>query len=151
MQNISSGPGPACGCQPVGPPPRVARLAVGKPVGSTVVSLLIAFFPKCPLCWAAYMSMLGNFGLANLPYLKWLLPVLLLSLGAHLLLLLRQRRHKGYGPFVCSLVGALIIVGGRTGWPANKPVLLAGMLLVLLGSLWNTLDLGRPAQAGQPV
>ncbi|MCW3105798.1 MAG: hypothetical protein JWQ09_304 [Segetibacter sp.] len=105
---------------------------------SMLLSLVIAFFPKCPLCWAAYMSMFGSFGVSNVPYMKWLLPVLIAFLGLHLFLIVKKVKEKGYGPFVFSLIGALIILGGKTFLPFSKPVLFAGMLFILSGSLWNS-------------
>lgn len=107
-------------------------------IPSVMLSVLIAFFPKCPICWAAYMSMFGSFGLAKTPYMDWLFPVLLAFLGLHLLLLLKKAPQKGYGPFLLSLGGALFILGGRSLFPAAEWVLFAGMLFILSGSLWNS-------------
>src|SRR5690606_37188336 len=72
---------------------------------SMLLSILIAFFPKCPVCWAVYMSMFGSLGLAKLPYMRWLLPVLLVFLALHLFLLYRKAAQRGYLPFVASLAG----------------------------------------------
>ncbi|MFN0215142.1 MAG: hypothetical protein ACKVT2_12875, partial [Saprospiraceae bacterium] len=62
---------------------------------SILLGFLVAFFPKCPICWAAYMSMFGSFGLARTPYMGWLFPVLICFLGLHLLLLLKKAPQKG--------------------------------------------------------
>ena len=105
---------------------------------SVFVSILIAFFPKCPLCWAAYMTMFGSAGLARTPYIGWLFPVLIALLSLHLLLLLQKARKKGYGPFICSVTGALIILGSRAFLPSNQFVMIPGVLLILSGSLWNS-------------
>jgi hypothetical protein len=105
---------------------------------SFLLSLLIAFFPKCPVCWGVYMSMFGGLGLAQLPYLKWLLPVLLLLFALNLFLLYRKGKKTGYGPFLLTLAGALIILVGRTFFIADKELLYAGMLMVLSGSLWSS-------------
>jgi hypothetical protein len=112
-------------------------------VPSMLLSLLIAFFPKCPFCWAAYMSMFGSLGLAQLPYLKWLLPVLMALLAVHLFLLYKKIPQKGYLPFVLSLAGAIIIIGGRTYFPAEKWLLITGMSLVISGSLLNSFSFAR--------
>ena len=110
----------ACACQattpiPPKPPPEAAVLPAAakqtvRSLRSVLLSVLIAFFPKCPLCWAAYMSMFGSLGLANTPYMGWLLPVLVGVLGIHLYLLAKKIPHKGYGPFGLSLAGALLVV-----------------------------------------
>src|SRR5262249_31174051 len=43
----------------------------------TLMPLGVAFFPKCPVCWAAYLSMLGIVGLNQISYSPWLQPVFL--------------------------------------------------------------------------
>lgn len=112
-------------------------LDTAKALFSVLLSLLIAFFPKCPVCWAVYMSMFGGIGLAQLPYLKWLLPVLLLLFAFNLFLLYRKGRKTGYGPFLITLAGALFILVARNFFIADKALLYAGMLMVLGGSMWS--------------
>ena len=109
-----------------------------KAFGSFLLSLLIAFFPKCPVCWAVYMSMFGGLGIARLPYLKWLLPVLLLLFALNLYLLYRKANKTGYGPFITTLAGAVLILLGRNLFPAEKELLYTGMVLVISGSLWSS-------------
>lgn len=108
-----------------------------------LLSVLLAFFPKCPLCWAAYMSMFGCVGLARLPYISWLLPVLFLVLFTHLYLLGRKARKNGYIPFAISLAGALIILAGRLCFPTERWVSLCGMGLIISGSLLNSFSGAR--------
>lgn len=110
---------------------------IARSLFSFLLSLLIAFFPKCPVCWAVYMSMFGGLGLSQLPYLKWLLPVLLLLFALNLFLLYRKGKKTGYGPFILNLLGAVIILAGRTFFIADKELLYTGMLMVLSGSLWS--------------
>lgn len=109
-----------------------------KAVSSLGLSFLVAFFPKCPLCWAAYLSMFGSFGVSNLPYMGWLYPVLIGFLLLHLYLVFRKREVKGYGPFVLSIIGALILLGSRIFSWEDKNLLIAGMAFILIGSLWNS-------------
>lgn len=104
------------------------------------VSVLVAFFPKCPVCWAAYMSMFGSFGLAQLPYQGWLYPVLLTFLGVHLFFIYRKVKTKGYGPFLISLVGATVLIATRLFTINSEAVLYLGMLCILGGSLWNSFE-----------
>ena len=35
------------------------------PVSGTLASLAVAFFPKCPVCWATYLSVFGVAGIAQ--------------------------------------------------------------------------------------
>ncbi len=109
-----------------------------KALPSIFMSLLIAFFPKCPICWAIYMSMFGSIGLAKLPYMGWLLPVLIVFLGLHLFLQLKKSSQNGYLPFFISLAGALIIISGRVFFPFEEWILIAGMSLIVSGSLLNS-------------
>jgi mercuric ion transport protein len=104
---------------------------------SIFMSILIAFFPKCPFCWAIYMSMFGSLGLARLPYMPWLLPVLFVFLAVHLFMLFRKAPQKGYMPFALSLGGALVILTGRTFFPFQEWLLISGMILIISGSLLN--------------
>ena len=108
-----------------------------------LLSILIAFFPKCPVCWAVYMSMFGSLGLAKLPYMSWLLPVLMAFLGFHLFLLYRKAPQRGYLPFSISLTGAALIIGGRFFFPFEHWLLFTGMALIVSGSLLNSLSLLR--------
>lgn len=110
---------------------------------STLLSVLIAFFPKCPMCWAAYMSMFGSLSIARLPYMGWLLPVLFLLLGVHMLLLLRRVQRVGYLPFFVSLLGALSLIAARVFFPAEQGLLMVGMAFIIGGSLLNSLSTGR--------
>ncbi|MEO8887630.1 MAG: hypothetical protein ABI367_16310 [Mucilaginibacter sp.] len=106
---------------------------------SISMSILIAFFPKCPFCWAIYMSMFSSVGLARLPYMPWLLPVLLSFLAIHLFLIYRKIPQKGYIPFAVSVLGAVIIISGKLSFPSQEWVPIPGMVLLISGSLLNNL------------
>ncbi len=87
------------------------------------------------------MSMFGGFGVSRLPYQGWLYPVLIGFLSLHLVLVFRNRRQKGLGPFAVSLAGVLILLISRAlGVDANYPFII-GMLGILSGSLWNSFSL----------
>ena len=114
-----------------------------KSISSMGLSILIAFFPKCPICLAAYLSMFGSVSLARSPVMGWLFPLLISVLGIHLLLLFKKSTQKGYGPFIISLIGATLILTGRSFLPDNKFILWSGMMLILAGSLWNSFSFNR--------
>ena len=77
----------------------------------SILSVAIAFFPKCPVCWAAYLSVFGIAGLEQLPYSPWLLPLLaslmLINLGS---LRLQQRSPQGPAGFYLATMGAFLIL-----------------------------------------
>ena len=109
-----------------------------KALPTMLLSVLIAFFPKCAMCWGMYMSMFGSLELAQLPYMGWILPVLLGFLGIHLFMLYRTVVQNGYLPFLLSLVGAIVILIVRTYFPSEKWLLITGMMLIISGSLLNS-------------
>ena len=86
------------------------------PVFSTLASLAVAFFPKCPVCWAGYMSMFGIASLGQIPYSPWLLPVLvvamLINLGS---VWVRGRATGRMSPFYLVSAGAIAILLARQG------------------------------------
>ena len=108
---------------------------------SVLVGLFVAFFPKCPVCWAAYMSMFGGFSISRLPYQGWLYPVLIGFLSLHLILVFLNRRRKGLGPFTVSLAGVLTILISRMLGFENNYTFIIGMLGILSGSLWNSFSI----------
>ncbi|MEM7049334.1 MAG: SCO family protein [Acidobacteriota bacterium] len=120
---------------------RVRRIAKGalESTGATLFALLIAAFPKCPLCWAAYTSAFGIAGLTQIPYTPWLVPVFAAGLGINLWVLLRSReRRHGLLPFWLSLLGTVtLLIGGY--WLQSKAGSVGGILLILTGSLMNSL------------
>ena len=143
-QVVSSSP-PCCCSQKAEPFKEVKPItSKQKPINvisSSLLGFVIAFFPKCPVCWAAYMSMFGSFGLSNIPYIPWLLPVLISFLALHLFFIFKKIKVKGYGPFAISLIGASVIIIGRTFFPLNSSLLFLGMAFTLIGSLWNSFSI----------
>ena len=115
-----------------------------KTIPSILLSVLIAFFPKCPVCWAAYMSVLGGVGIEKLPYMSWLLPVFLCFLAFYLYMVYRKAsKSRYYVPLFFSLAGAVIIVCGRTFFPAYEWVLVTGLAMIVAGSVLNNLPVLR--------
>lgn len=141
MENSLGSPTCNCGSAGQGQPDKSTAEKVtttAKAVPSILMSILIAFFPKCPFCWAVYMSMFGSVGLAKLPYMSWLLPVLMAMLAFHLIMLWRKSPQHGYVPFVLSLLGSLMIVVGRTYFPLQEWILISGITCIVSGSLLNS-------------
>jgi len=128
---------------PTGGAAKNPRRSAAGAVAAASLGFLIAFFPKCPMCWAAYLSALGISGIFKIPYPGFLFPLLVVLLGVHLLLLITQASHAGYGPFLISIAGALTLLVVRhyvpeVPWAANS-----GIVLMLGGSVWNSFSVRR--------
>jgi protein SCO1 len=139
----------AAGVVSTPPDPSASRRTVA-PMFGAVASLGVAFFPKCPFCWAGYLSLFGVAGLNQIPYCPWLQPVLIAVMLINLSSVwLRGRITGRMSGFYLVSAGALAIVASRMGlgWE-NAPVL--GFALTLAGSFLSALSVksGRPAEAG---
>lgn len=104
---------------------------------SFVLSLFIAFFPKCPFCWAAYLSLFGLFDSNSIPYKPWFLPLSICLLFINILSLYITRKRHNAKPLVLSIAGAAIIVLNRMLLQWGFLIFTGGALLVI-ASLWNS-------------
>ncbi|MFT4546991.1 MAG: mercuric ion transport protein [Pseudoalteromonas tetraodonis] len=101
-------------------------------------SFMLAIAPKCPFCWAAYMSALGSVGISiQIPYQPWLLPLMAGLLLVNLAALFSRARARGrYGAFLLCLLGGATITSGK--FLLESPMLVAlGLGCILAGSLWS--------------
>lgn len=116
---------------------------ISSPVLSSVAALLVAFFPKCPVCWAAYLSLFGVAGVDWLTNSPWLLPlfvlVLLINVGSLWWIGKRSQRRAG---FYLAALGAVTIVSGSL-WLDRTEVSAVGIALTFAGSLLSV----RPLRA----
>lgn len=118
--------------------PGAHRTAVSPMIG-TLASLGIAFFPKCPICWAGYLSVFGIAGLEQIPYAPWLLPVLVATMLISLISMWIRGRSTGQmSGFYLVVAGVTTILVLKTGlgWE-NAAVFGSGLMLV--GSLLSAL------------
>ncbi len=79
--------------------------------GTLLSGALVLFMPKCALCWAAYMSLLGSMGLV-IRYRPWFLPVAI-------------------GLFVLTLMKLLITAVHRKNFLAFSFAVIAGLMILL--------------------
>ena len=109
----------------------------------TLAALGVALLPKCPICWAAYLSAFGVAGFGSIPYSPWLLPLLaaavLVNLGS---MWLRGRATGTLAPFWLAGVGTLLIAALKLGFPLPGAAL-AGVALTLAGSLLSVMLVGK--------
>src|ERR1043165_991253 len=117
-----------------------SRLSVASPVFGTAVALGLALFPKCPFCWAAYLSLFGIAGLESIPYSPWLQPVLAILLLSNIAsILFRARATNRLMPFYLVTAGALTLIISKA-FAGPSAASFIGVFLTLIGSVWSGLD-----------
>jgi len=102
-------------------------------------SVGVAFFPKCPVCWAAYLSLLGIAGIERVPYSPWLQPLLAAVMLANLAFVwLRGRKTERMAGFYLTVAGAITILLSnlRLEWQSGAVI---GVGLTIVGSLVSVL------------
>jgi protein SCO1/2 len=115
-----------------------ARASIVFPVFGALFSFGFAFFPKCPVCWAAYMSVFGITGLARIPYMPWLQPVLVALILLNLLSVwVRGRTTQRRSAFFLVAAGAIAIVLSKAVPSLEHAGACSGVALTLVGSLWG--------------
>ncbi|MDT4953640.1 MAG: hypothetical protein QOJ02_1778 [Acidobacteriota bacterium] len=126
-----------------------ARRKTVSPMFGTLASLGVAFFPKCPICWAGYMSMFGIAGLQRIPYSPWLQPVLVAVMLVNLTSVWLRGRSTGrmIGFYLVS-AGALAIVVLKM-WLGWENAAYWGVALTLTGSLLSALNARNSRLAAQ--
>ncbi|HEX8635314.1 MAG TPA: SCO family protein [Pyrinomonadaceae bacterium] len=124
------------------PPPAYAR-TVSNSILNAAPPLLLAFFPKCPLCWAAYLSAFGITGLQGIPYSPWALYVLIILMLSNLVLVYRRAtRMKEFAAFYLALSGTLIALVSNLYLRLDYASYL-GAAMIFSGSLLSSLPSKR--------
>jgi len=109
----------------------------------TLASLGVALFPKCPICWAGYLSLFGVAGLQRIPYSPWLqsvlVAVMMVNVGS---VWLRARATGRMLGFYLVSAGAAVILALRMlpGWEKGAVL---GVALTLTGSVLSVLGTSR--------
>ena len=118
--------------------PAPSRFRAASPVFGTAVALGLALFPKCPFCWAAYLSLFGIAGLESIPYSPWLQPVLAILLLSNLTSVWFRARATGRMiPFYLVTAGALTIIASKV-FRGPEAASFIGVFLTLIGSVWSS-------------
>lgn len=110
------------------------------PLFGTLASLGVAFFPKCPICWAMYLSVFGIASLEQIHYSPWLQPlfavVMLINLAS---VWLRGRSTGRMTGFYLASAGALAIALSKIGGGWEKAAI-PGVVLTVAGSMLSALS-----------
>lgn len=125
--------------------PHERRMAL--PILGTLATLAFAFFPKCAVCWAAYLSMFGIAGMIQIPYSPWVKAAFaaLMLLNA-VSVWLRSRATRRMTGFYLVSAGALALLSTlQFGW---KSAAATGVVLTTAGSLVSAWR--RPPRASLP-
>jgi protein SCO1/2 len=122
------------------PPASPTHRNTASPIFGTIAALGFAFFPKCPICWATYLSVFGIASVERIPYSPWLQPVLVAALLINLASVwLRGRATGRMSGFYLVGTGALAIVVSKMGL-GLKNAAVWGVALTLAGSLISALS-----------
>lgn len=101
---------------------------------SIVPAVLIAFFPKCPICWAAYASLLSFIGI-YIPYYEWVIWVFVALALINLLLTFRRSRSTNfYLPLLLQVTAYTTIVLNRMYWD-NKAIIALCVVFMISSSV----------------
>ncbi|MBK7609132.1 MAG: hypothetical protein IPI18_18970 [Saprospiraceae bacterium] len=99
-------------------------------IQQVVLPIVLAFFPKCPVCWGVYLSALGVTSLENIPYSPWLIPWIIIAIVVNLYMLFRNSKvRNGLTSFWISLIGAIILILGYVF--SLKDCSILGVLLII--------------------
>jgi protein SCO1/2 len=111
-------------------------------ISGTLASLVWAFFPKCPLCWAAYLSVFGITGAQQILYFSKMRPVLLaLMLINTASVWFRARATRRMSGLYLVGTGTSAIIFARTV-AASGNLAAWGIALTFAGSLMSAVDGG---------
>jgi protein SCO1/2 len=101
----------------------------------TLSSIALAFFPKCPVCWSAYLSVFGVASLEQLPYSSWLQPALVIAMVINLgSVWFRARAAGRMLAFHLAAIGGILIALSKLEWSPESAGAL-GMVLTVAGTL----------------
>jgi len=82
-------------------------------ISNTIIGILIAFFPKCPVCWAGYMSLFSAIGLQSVPYSPKMLYIILVGMALSLFINFRiSKKKKIVVVFYINLLGSVSVLAG---------------------------------------
>ena len=138
-------PGPSDSPVPPSPPGPPARIHAASTVLGMLASLGVALFPKCPICWMTYMSLLGLSSVLPIPYSPWWEAVLLALMTVNLATVWWRGRAGGrMAGFHLAAAGAVTLLAMKAGLLPD-PAALPGVMLTFAGSIASVWSARTPA------
>ncbi len=109
-------------------------------VAVSLLTAAVALLPSvsCPACWPVYAGLLSALGVPVLMSREALFPTTLVALCVAVFVIgFRATRRHGYGPFVLSLISAMMIVVGKfiLEWDV---IAYLGVAMLVFASVWNS-------------
>ena len=103
----------------------------------TVSSVLLAFAPKCPICFLAYFGVFGVATASASAYRVWLPPITALWLALTIGLLSIGRGARGRaGPVLLAIAASVAIFSGRFILE-DRSVIVVGLGGLIAATLWR--------------
>src|SRR6266404_4097302 len=103
----------------------------------TASSLLLAFAPKCPVCFLAYFGVFGVVTASASACRVWLPPITALWLALTIGLLIIGRSTRGrVGPVLLAVAASIAIFSGRFILE-DRLVIIAGLSGLIAATLWR--------------
>jgi protein SCO1/2 len=108
-------------------------------LGSILIPIFMLFIPKCPLCLAAYLSVLGITGVQLGPHLKFIFPILVILMSINFYFLYRMgMKRNNFLPVYFSVSGSALLIAFGYFIPF-KLGLVIGLVTIFVGALFNSL------------
>lgn len=109
-------------------------------VSTVMLPIFIAFFPKCPMCWMAYLNLIGISSIVSIKHQPWLVYVFIGLAIVNLFNLYRlSKKRNGMLPFYLALFGTVLL--GVNYWlDLSVFFLMMGLLLTFISTLLNSLS-----------
>jgi hypothetical protein len=102
----------------------------------TASSILLAFAPKCPICFLAYFGVFGVAAASVSAYRVWLPPLTGLWLALTVGMLIFGRGPRRFGPALLGLAAGIAVFVGRFNFE-NRLVVSAGLVGLIVATLWR--------------
>ena len=103
---------------------------------SLLLAVFIAFFPKCPVCWASYLSVFGVIGVDAVPFSPLFFPVICSVLILNLVFQWKGASNRnGILPVILSFIGSACIIQASPQINIAPWLLLPGFIFLFSGAL----------------